>query len=314
MKLLPPAGIRVIVPTLWYPPTSSCPFGEINAEKIAEVVLRDYEAGHRVFMTGAGSGSGFDILPDDAIEICAIVSQALADFDDVWIYASCVSGLDQCWIVAESVKDMCGVKGLLLLPNRHPHTDAAGWISFYKMLSAAMNFPYIIYRVAPGITVDQYVELAEDPNFIELKWATGDDLNLLAEAVPALEGKVSVVCGLGDLNGPEWVEQYGVRGWTSYTVSAGPFLCKQIETAALGGKPEVVQAIQGPVKAFEAQRFGANVRFNNRLVVCALEGRDAFLRPPNAAYTEASWPAAEKVIVELAAADSQSEQLAMQSN
>jgi hypothetical protein len=68
------------------------------------------------------------------------------------------------------------------------------------------------------------MQLAQDPNFVELKWAlaTPEALDQLRQAVKVLSASVSVVCGLGDKNGPDWIREYGVRGWTSYTVNHAP--------------------------------------------------------------------------------------------
>jgi len=142
---------------------------------------------------------------------------------------------------------------------------------------------------------------------VELKWAlaTPEALEHLRLAVKALGSSLSVVCGLGDKNGPDWIREYGVRGWTSYTVNHAPRLCKEIELASLAGETARVQALQGPVLAFEDQRFGDNVRFNNRLVVSALRGRDAFLRPPNRRYDDAEWHEAAAVIDRLASAEAE---------
>ena len=221
------------------------------------------------------------------------------------------------WQVSNSVsksrtalRGLKNVKGLLILPNRHPHGDPKGdgWLEFYQMLSPAMQLPYMIYHVQPGITIQQYVQLARDPNFVELKWAlaTPEALDHLRQAVRVLSASVSVVCGLGDKNGPDWIREYGVRGWTSYTVNHAPRLCKEIELASLAGDTARVQALQGPVLAFEDQRFGDNVRFNNRLVVAALQGREAFLRPPNRRYDDAEWREAEAVITRLGKAEAES--------
>jgi dihydrodipicolinate synthase/N-acetylneuraminate lyase len=231
--------------------------------------------------------------------------------DDTWIYVGCVAGLEQCLEVSDAIRELRNVKGLLLLPNRHPHGDPKGdgWVEFYKMLSPAIQLPYMIYHVQAGVSVKQYVELAQDPCFAELKWAlaTEDGLDHLRRAVKALRGQVSVVCGLGDKNGPNWMMEYEVRGWTSYTVNHAPFLCKEIEVASLAGDKARIQALQGPVLAFEDQRFGDNVRFNNRLVVAALRGREAFLRPPNRRYDDGEWASAEPVITRLAAAETEAE-------
>lgn len=54
---------------------------------------------------------------------------------------------------------------------------------------------------------------------------------------------MNVVCGLGDKSGPEWVREYGVSGWTSYTVNYAPSLCKEIELASLAGDTARVQAL-----------------------------------------------------------------------
>jgi dihydrodipicolinate synthase/N-acetylneuraminate lyase len=268
-----------------------------------------YDSGHRVFITTAGSGSGFDISVGQVIVAARAVSGALSDKTDAWIYVGCVAGLEQCLEVANGVRDLKNVKGLLILPNRHPHGDPKGdgWLEFYQMLSPSVQLPYMIYHVQPGITIQQYLQLAADSNFVELKWAlsTPEGLGHLRQAVKALGASVSVVCGLGDKNGPDWIREYGVRGWTSYTVNHAPRLCKEIELASLAGDTARVQALQGPVLAFEEQRFGDNVRFNNRLVVAALQGREAFLRPPNRRYDDAEWCEAAAVIARLAAAETE---------
>ena len=306
---LPPAGIRVILATLWTPPTKSDPFGKVDTQAIAAQARRMYDSGHRVFISTAGSGSGFDISIGQVIVAARAVSEALTDKADAWIYVGCVAGLEQCLEVANGVRGLRNIRGLLILPNRHPHGDPKGdgWLEFYHLLSPAMQLPYMVYHVQPGITIQQYVQLSQDPNFVELKWAlaTPEALDQLRQAVGALGSSVSVVCGLGDKNGPHWIREYGVRGWTSYTVNHAPRLCKEIELASLAGDTARVQALQGPVLAFEDQRFGDNVRFNNRLVVAALQGREAFLRPPNRRYDDAEWREAEAVITRLATAEAE---------
>ena len=308
-KQLPPAGIRVILATLWTPPTKTDPFGKMDLHAMAAQARRMYDSGHRVFITTAGSGSGFDIPVGQVIVAARTISEALSDKTDAWIYVGCVAGLEQCLEVANSVRTLKNVKGLLILPNRHPHGDPKGdgWLEFYQMLSPAMQLPYMIYHVQPGITIQQYVQLAQDANFVELKWAlaTPEALDHLRQAVKALGSSVSVVCGLGDKNGPDWIREYGVRGWTSYTVNHAPRLCKEIELASLANDTARVQALQGPVLAFEDQRFGDNVRFNNRLVVAALQGRDSFLRPPNRRYDDAEWREAAEAIARLATAEAE---------
>ncbi len=308
-KQLPPAGIRVILATLWTPPTKTDPFGKMDLHAMGAQARRMYDSGHRVFITTAGSGSGFDISVGQVIVAARAVSEALSDRTDAWIYVGCVAGLEQCLEVANSVRGLKNVKGLLILPNRHPHGDPKGdgWLDFYRMLGPAMQLPYMIYHVQPGITIQQYVQLAQDPSFVELKWAlaTAEGLDHLRQAVKAIGASVSVVCGLGDKNGPDWIREYGVRGWTSYTVNHAPRLCKEIELASLAGDTARVQALQDPVLAFEDQRFGDNVRFNNRLVVAALQGREAFLRPPNRRYDDAEWHDAATAISRLAAAEAE---------
>ncbi len=306
-KQLPPPGIRAILATLWRPPTQGHPFGTIDMAGTIEQARRLYDAGHRVFITTAGSGSGYDVSLGQVIAVARAVSEALAAREDVWIYVGCVAGLEQCLKVSNAVRHLKNVRGLLILPNRHPHGDPKGdgWVEFYEALSPAMRFPFMVYHVQPGVTVAQYLRLTEDACFVELKWALSskEGLDQLGQAVPILGSRVSVVCGLGDKNGPDWIREYGVRGWTSYTVNHAPHLCKEIEIASLAGDTTQVQYLRGPVVAFEDLRFGDNVRFNNRLVVAALRGRDAFLRPPNRRYDNAEWNEAERIITGLKAAE-----------
>ena len=186
-KQLPPAGIRVILATLWTPPAQSDPFGRLDTQAMAAQARRMYDSGHRVFITTAGSGSGFDISVGQVIVAARVVSGALSDKTDAWIYVGCVAGLEQCLEVANGVRDLKNVKGLLILPNRHPHGDPKGdgWLEFYQMLSPSVQLPYMIYHVQPGITIQQYLQLAADSNFVELKWAlsTPEGLGHLRPAV-----------------------------------------------------------------------------------------------------------------------------------
>jgi dihydrodipicolinate synthase/N-acetylneuraminate lyase len=306
-RQLPPAGVRAILATLWSAPTDNCPFGEIDTDATVAQARRLYAAGHRVFITTAGSGSGYDVALPEVKMLAKVVSEALRDNDDVWIYVACVAGLGQCLEVSRAVGHLKNVRGLLILPNRHPHGDPKGdgWMDFYQMLSRAIQLPYMVYHVQAGITVEQYLQLSGDAGFVELKWAlaSNEGLEHLRQAVAVLGERINIVCGLGDKNGPDWVKEHGVRGWTSYTVNAAPYLCKEIEVASLAGDTAQVRALQDPVLAFEEQRFGDNVRFNNRLIVAALRGRQAFLRPPNRRYDDAEWREAEHVITRLAAAE-----------
>ena len=100
-KQLPPAGIRVILATLWTPPTKSDPFGKMDLQAIATQARRMYDSGHRVFISTAGSGSGFDISIEQVVVAARAVSEALSDKADAWIYVGCVAGLEQCLEVAE---------------------------------------------------------------------------------------------------------------------------------------------------------------------------------------------------------------------
>src|SRR5688500_17275476 len=95
-KQLPPAGIRGILATLWTPPTKTDPFGKIDIQATAAQARRMYDSGHRVFITTAGSGSGFDISVRQVIASAHAISEALSDKGDAWIYVGCVAGLEQC--------------------------------------------------------------------------------------------------------------------------------------------------------------------------------------------------------------------------
>ena len=85
-----------------------------------------YDSGHRVFISTAGSGSGFDISIEQVVVAARAVSEALSEKADAWIYVGCVAGLEQCLEVANGVRGLKNVKGLLILPNRHPHGDPKG--------------------------------------------------------------------------------------------------------------------------------------------------------------------------------------------
>lgn len=307
---IPPSGVRIILPTYWYPPDKSKVDSreKIDLELTASHAAAVVAAGHSMIMIAPGSGSGFDIGTQEVIEITKAVSLKLKDKEDLQIWVSCVAGLSQCTEVADAVRHMPNVMGMLVLPNRHPHSDGAGWLEFYKLLGQRMKLPYMLYRVSEArteamMTLADYQELAaEDEYFVELKWATEDDAEQLPKIIEALKGDIRVVCGLGDLNGPDWMKRYGVSGWTAYAGNACPYLLKEIENAALEGDFERVQDLNGSLLAFERMRFGKTfVKYNNRLVIAATHrsGRHAYLRPPNAQFSDQDWSSAEKLIAAL---------------
>jgi dihydrodipicolinate synthase/N-acetylneuraminate lyase len=266
------------------------------------------EAGHGTLLIAPGSGSGFDIGPAKTIKITEAIARRLQDKKNVQLWASCVAGLDQCQEVADSVRDLPNVKGMLVLHNKHSHSDGQGWLDFFIALGRRIRMHYMVYRIAEArsealMTLQHYLELAEaDPLFVELKWATDNDTDLLKQVVAALMGKVHVVCGLGDLNGTQWMELLGVGGWTAYAGNVCPYLLKEIETAALASDFGKAYELSKTLRAFEQLRFGKYyIKYNNRLVIAATHpaGRNAYLRPPNAKFTDNDWAEATILIAAL---------------
>jgi hypothetical protein len=76
---LPPPGVRVILATLWHPPTDQHPFGTLDTASMAAQARRLYDAGHRVFITTAGSGSGYDLAVCQVILVARVVARALSE-------------------------------------------------------------------------------------------------------------------------------------------------------------------------------------------------------------------------------------------
>lgn len=312
-KRLPPKGVRVILTT------HIGPDNEVLLDATAAEAVKQYEAGHRIILTTAGSASGFDVDEHDVVAVAKAVSAAIGHLPGVEIWPSAPAHLKTLPRIADQIRELPGVAGMLILANRHVHGDpfGDGWVDFYNQLSPKLGMPYIIYHVMKGMTAAQYKKLAEtDPNFVEIKYADLTNLELLKEILLAVAGLVNVSCGLGDLNGPDWIKDYaeygdGICGWTSYSVNFAPYLVKEIEVASLAGDSVQVAALNPVLKAYELLRFAVNVRFNNRLIIASLGGRVAYLMPPHRRYDDGEWAEAVAVIEPLRTAEAESKARAL---
>ncbi|MRI85402.1 4-hydroxy-tetrahydrodipicolinate synthase [Fundicoccus ignavus] len=119
--------------------------------------------------------------------------------------------------------EMVGADALLIVTPYYNKTSTRGMLIHFKTIADSVNIPIILYHV-PGrtgavLTVDQVVELANHPNIVAIKDATGD-LEYTRELRERLPEEFAIYSGNDDINLE--MLKLGVNGFISVTANVLP--------------------------------------------------------------------------------------------
>ncbi len=157
--------------------------------------------------------------------------------------------LTQC--ASDAGADAC----LLVTPYYNKPTQE-GLYLHHKKIAETVNIPQILYNV-PGRTAcdmlpDTVARLAQIPNIIGIKEATGD-LNRLKEIQSKVADDFEIYSG-DDGTGTEFMLQGG-HGVISVTTNVAPKAMAEMCAAALSGNREAAESINKPLQGLHKNLF-----------------------------------------------------------
>ncbi|MES0327631.1 MAG: 4-hydroxy-tetrahydrodipicolinate synthase [Gammaproteobacteria bacterium] len=157
--------------------------------------------------------------------------------------------LTQC--ASDAGADAC----LLVTPYYNKPTQE-GLYLHHKKIAETVNIPQILYNV-PGRTAcdmlpDTVARLAQIPNIIGIKEATGD-LNRLKEIQSKVADDFEIYSG-DDETGTEFMLQGG-HGVISVTTNVAPKAMSEMCAAALSGDREAAESINKPLQGLHKNLF-----------------------------------------------------------
>ena len=218
-------------------PAMTTPFtetNEIDHEQLADNARYLERAGVDGVVPAGSTGESATMTHDEHVEVIETVRDAV---DDVPVIAGTGSNnTAEALSLSRRAAD-AGADGLLLISPYYNKPEAAGFLDHYRTIADAVDLPQIVYnvpsRTGQTIPVDVAVELAEHPNVLGYKAASGD-LNRISEIVERTRNeRFSVLSGDDGLTLPTLA--VGGTGTISVVANIEPERTCAMVGAALSG-------------------------------------------------------------------------------
>ncbi len=149
-----------------------------------------------------------------------------------------------------------GADAALLVTPYYNRPTQEGLFLHYKAVAEAVDLPQILYnvpsRTAVDLAHDTVLRLADVPNIMGIKDATGDLKRGLA-LIQALSGKIAVYSG-DDATAWQLIGM-GAKGNISVTANVAPVLMSHLCAAALAGAMEQVNQLHALLSPINDQMF-----------------------------------------------------------
>jgi 4-hydroxy-tetrahydrodipicolinate synthase len=220
------------------------PFNEddtLNEEMLRKEVSYLVNSGIDGICACGSTGEGHTLSIKESARICEIVVEEVAGRIPV------VGGIIQnsTYQVIQYGKALkaVGVDALQITPTFYvfdPGHD--GIINHFKELGDCLDMPIIIYNVIPWaqIPIDVVEVLADLPHVVGIKQSAGN-MNLLADLLITVKGKISILAAIDDLHYPAFV--MGVDGTLAAIPTVTPNLTVKLWKAVQNGDYETAKKL-----------------------------------------------------------------------
>lgn len=122
-----------------------------------------------------------------------------------------------------SEAEMCGAKGLMMLPPMRYKSDHRETVSYFKAVAESSSLPIMIYNNPVDykieVTLDMFGELADNKNIQAVKESTRDVSNV-TRMINRFGDRFKILCGVDTLAMEELM--LGADGWVAGLVCAFP--------------------------------------------------------------------------------------------
>ena len=150
--------------------------GEVNYEKAAQVATYLAENGADAIVVAGTTGESPTLSEDEKLQLFRTVSSALKGKSKVIAGTGSNSTAQTIWLTKAAQE--CGIDGVMLVVPYYNKPSQEGLYRHFSAAAASSELPVMLYNV-PGrtvanMTVDTTIRLAQHPNIVAIKEASGD--------------------------------------------------------------------------------------------------------------------------------------------
>lgn len=228
--------------------------GNVDYNLLAELVELHIKQGTDAIVAVGTTGESPTLTHDEHVDVIRATVEIAAGRIKV-IAGNGSNATAECVQLTERMANI-GVDGLLNVTPYYNKPSRSGLLAHYKAAAEASDIPQILYNV-PGrtccdLSTDLVAELAQIPNIVGIKEATGDVSRV--HAIKKACGPDFVLLSGDDPTACEFLLQGG-DGVISVTANLAPKAIKALVDAARRGDREQAEAIDVPLRELHDKLF-----------------------------------------------------------
>lgn len=229
------SGVAIITPM-------NCD-GSINFDELGKIIEFQIENGTDAIITCGTTGEAATMTPDEYAKVIKYTVDKVNK--RVPVIAGSGSNNTQTALDHSLKAQSLGVDGLLIVTPYYNKASQKGLIEHYSYIADRVELPIILYNVPSrtgcNIKPETYAKLAEHPNIVGIKEASGD-ISALAKTISLCKDKLAVYSGNDDQIVP--IMSLGGVGVISVFANICPDKCHQLTKLVLDGKFSEATKIQ----------------------------------------------------------------------
>src|SRR3954466_10865896 len=228
-------------------------------EALDEAAYRDFvdwqiaQGSHGLVPAGT-TGESATLRPGEHRRVMEICVEAAAG--RVPVIAGCGSNDTAHAIALTRVAKECGADAALHVPPYYNRPNQEGIYAHLSAIAEAVDIPLVLYnvpaRTVTDIAVETMARLAELPNVVAVKDATGNLARVTAQRLACGEDFIQL-SGNDDM--ALGVLAMGGKGCISVTANVAPRLCADFENACLSGHWDEALSLQDRLYPLHAALF-----------------------------------------------------------
>lgn len=228
--------------------------GDVDQAALEGLIEFHVESGTQALVIAGTTGESATLATDEHIELIGL-SCELAD-DRIAIIAGTGSNATAQTIELSKAVEKFPIAGLLVVTPYYNKPPQAGLIKHFEAIADAVVQPVLLYNVPGRTAVDMETEtvirLAEHPNIVGIKEATGEVDRV--EAIRAGAGDDFILVSGDDATSREFMLAGG-DGVISVTGNVAPAAMRELCDAAVDGDAERAAQIDAPLAALHQDLF-----------------------------------------------------------
>lgn len=228
--------------------------GNVDYNLLAELVELHIKQGTDAIVAVGTTGESPTLTHDEHVDVIRATVEIAAGRIQI-IAGNGSNSTAECVQLTERMANI-GVNGFLNVTPYYNKPSRSGLLAHYKAAAEASDIPQILYNV-PGrtccdLSADLIAELAQIPNIVGIKEATGDVSRV--DAIKKACGPDFILLSGDDPTACEFLLQGG-DGVISVTANLAPKAIKALVDAARCGDREKAEAIDVPLRELHDKLF-----------------------------------------------------------